>query len=89
MAAKQGDMVTVHYTGKLEDGKVFDSSLKKEPLQFMIGAGQFLKGFEDGIIGMNAGEEKEITIPAGEGYTSGELAQKTLLFTVTLVKIGF
>lgn len=89
MAAKKGDMVTVHYTGKTEDGKVFDSSEGKEPLQFMIGAGQMLAGFEKGIIGMEEGKEKEITIPAGEGYNKGELAGKKLIFLVRLVKIGF
>lgn len=87
--AKSGDMVTVHYTGKLEDGKVFDSSEGKEPLQFMIGAGQFLKGFEKGIIGMGEGSEKQIVIPSGEGYDKGELAGKKLIFKVRLVKVGF
>jgi peptidylprolyl isomerase len=89
MAAKKGDMVSVDYTGKTEDGKIFDSSEGKEPLQFMIGAGQMLSGFENGIIGMDEGEEKEIVIPAGEGYDKGELAAKKLLFKVKLVKIGF
>jgi peptidylprolyl isomerase len=77
MAAKSGDMVTVDYVGKLEDGKEFDSTKGKDPLQFMIGAGQFLKGFEEGIIGME------------QGYDKGELAHKVLKFKVTLQKIGF
>jgi peptidylprolyl isomerase len=89
MAAKSGDMVTVDYVGKLEDGKEFDSTKGKDPLQFMIGAGQFLKGFEEGIIGMEEGSEKEIVIPAGQGYDKGELAHKVLKFKVTLQKIGF
>jgi peptidylprolyl isomerase len=89
MAAKSGDMVTVHYTGRLEDGKVFDSSEGKEPLQFMIGSGQFLKGFENGIMGMEPGTEKEIIIPSGKGYDKGELAGKKLIFKVKLIKIGF
>jgi FKBP-type peptidyl-prolyl cis-trans isomerase 2 len=104
MPAKKGDMVTVHYTGKTEDGNVFDilrsktsgtpetafpcGSENKEPLQFMIGAGQMLTGFENGIIGMEEGAKKEIIIPAGEGYNKGELAGKKLIFTVRLVKIG-
>jgi len=87
--AKSGDMVTVHYTGKLENGEVFDSSEGKSPLEFMIGVGQFLKGFEAGIIGMEEGTEKEIIIPEGEGYSEGELAGKKLIFTVKLAKIGF
>jgi peptidylprolyl isomerase len=89
MGAKSGDMVTVHYTGKLENGKEFDSSEGKDPLQFMIGTGQFLKGFEDGIIGMEPGTEKKIIIPSGEGYNKGELAGKKLIFKVKLMKIGF
>jgi peptidylprolyl isomerase len=89
VAAKKGDMVTVHYTGKLEDGSVFDSSEGKDPLQFMLGAGQMLLGFEQGITGMTEGEEKEIIIPAGSGYDKGELAGKKLIFDVKLVKIGF
>ena len=89
MAAKKGDMVTVHYTGTTEEGKIFDSSEGKQPLQFMIGVGQFLPGFEQGIIGMEEGTEKDIIIPAGEGYDKGELAGKKLIFTVKLVKIGF
>jgi FKBP-type peptidyl-prolyl cis-trans isomerase len=87
--AKSGDMVSVDYTGTLEGGKEFDSSAGKEPLQFMIGAGQMLKGFEQGIIGMEEGSEKEIIIPAGEGYDKGELAGQKLIFKVKLVKIGF
>jgi peptidylprolyl isomerase len=87
--AKSGDMVSVHYSGTLEDGTEFDSSKGKDPLQFMLGAGQMLKGFEQGIIGMKEGSTKEITIPSGEGYSSGELAGKKLIFKVQLVKIGF
>jgi peptidylprolyl isomerase len=87
--AKSSDMVTVHYTGTLEDGKVFDSSEGKDPLQFMIGIGKFLKGFEQGIVGMQEGEEKEIIIHEGEGYNKGELAGKKLIFKVKLIKIGF
>jgi peptidylprolyl isomerase len=87
--AAKGDMVTVHYTGKTEDGKVFDSSEGKDPLQFMIGAGQMLPGFETGILGMEEGAEKEVVIPAGQGYHKGELAEKKLIFKVKLVKIGF
>jgi peptidylprolyl isomerase len=87
--AKSGDMVSVDYTGTLDGGKQFDTSIGKEPLQFMIGAGQMLKGFEQGIIGMDEGAEKEIVIPSGEGYGKGELAGKKLIFKVKLVKIGF
>jgi len=85
--AKSGDTVSVHYTGKLEGGDVFDSSEGRGPLQFTIGAGQVLKHFENGVTGMTEGEEKEVVVPAGEGYDTGELAGKKLIFKVTLVKI--
>jgi FKBP-type peptidyl-prolyl cis-trans isomerase len=87
--AKSSDMVTVEYTGRLEDGKVFDTSEGKKPLQFMIGVGKFLELFEKGIIGMEEGSEKEIVIPSGQGYDKGELAGKKLIFKVKLLKIGF
>ncbi|MCF7791612.1 MAG: peptidylprolyl isomerase [Victivallales bacterium] len=66
--AKQGDTVKVHYTGKLDDGTVFDSSQDREPLEFKVGEGQVIKGFEDGITGMTVEEEKTLNIPPEEGY---------------------
>lgn len=66
--AKSGDTVRVHYTGKFEDGTVFDSSEKREPLQFTIGEGQIIPGFEDAIIGMNPDEEKTVKILADQAY---------------------
>ncbi|MFQ5602736.1 MAG: peptidylprolyl isomerase [bacterium] len=66
--ATQGDTVVVHYTGKLEDGSIFDSSIEREPLQFTIGDGQLIPGFEQGIIGMAPGESKSITIPPESAY---------------------
>jgi len=66
--AKSGDTVKVHYTGKLEDGKVFDSSENREPLEFVIGEGNVIPGFEKGIAGMALGESKTITIPPEEAY---------------------
>jgi peptidylprolyl isomerase len=65
---KQGDTVKVHYTGKLEDGTVFDSSQDREPLQFTVGQGQIIPGFEEPIVGMNPGEAKTITAPAEKAY---------------------
>ena len=56
---KQGDKVKVHYTGTLSDGKVFDSSEGKDPLEFEIGAKQVIPGFENGIKGMKLNEEKQ------------------------------
>ena len=66
---KKGDKVKVEYTGTLEDGTVFDSSDRHNcPLEFVVGAGQLIKGFDDAVVGMKIGEEKEITISPEEGY---------------------
>lgn len=65
---KDGDTVKVHYTGKLDNGTVFDSSAEREPLQFTMGKGQLIAGFEGGVMGMTVGEAKTITIPADEAY---------------------
>jgi len=66
--AKAGDTVRVHYTGKLEDGTVFDSSLEREPLAFQLGAGQIIPGFEKAVEGMTPGEKTTTVIPAAEAY---------------------
>jgi FKBP-type peptidyl-prolyl cis-trans isomerase 2 len=81
-AVKPGDAVQVNYTGKLENGTVFDTSIEEvakqagiyvsgreyTPLTFVAGAGQMIKGFDEGIIGMKVGDEKTITIPPEEAY---------------------
>lgn len=67
-AVKDGDTVKVHYTGKFEDGTVFDSSKDREPLEVTIGAGRVIPGFEKGIIGMESGSTKTITLPPEEAY---------------------
>jgi peptidylprolyl isomerase len=66
--AKEGDTVKVHYTGKLEDGMAFDSSEGAEPLEFTIGAGRMIPGFEEGVIGMAPGETKEVRLPPEKAY---------------------
>lgn len=66
--AKQGDTVKVHYTGKLKDGTVFDSSQGREPLQFTIGAGQVIPGFEEAVTGMAPQENKTAEIPVDKAY---------------------
>jgi len=66
--AKIHDLVRVHYTGSLKDGTVFDSSLDKQPLEFKIGHGIIIPGFENGIIGMNEGDTKVISIPPEDAY---------------------
>ena len=67
---KNGDFIAVNYTGKLENGEVFDSSLTpgREPLTFTVGAGQMIKGFDAGVVGMKVGDKKTITISPEEGY---------------------
>ena len=66
--AKMGDTVKVHYTGRLEDGKVFDSSQDREPLGFKIGAGSVIPGFESTVVGMSPGDSKQEKIPADQAY---------------------
>ncbi len=67
-SAQQTDTVKVHYTGRLADGSVFDSSAEREPLQFTIGEGQVIPGFEQAVVGMAPGELKTVVIPADEAY---------------------
>lgn len=68
--AKPGDTVKVHYTGKLTDGTVFDSSLNEEPLEFTIGEGQVIPGFEEAVVGMNPGQTKVTKIRPDKAYGS-------------------
>ncbi|MCK5026737.1 MAG: peptidylprolyl isomerase [Nanoarchaeota archaeon] len=68
MEIKNGSKVKVHYTGSFEDGKVFDTSEGKEPLEFEVGSGKLIKGFDSALIGMKKGEEKEITLKPEEAY---------------------
>lgn len=68
MEAKKGDSVQVHYTGRLEDGSVFDSSASREPLGFTLGDGNMIKGFDAAVYGMVIGDKKTVTIPAAEAY---------------------
>jgi peptidylprolyl isomerase len=65
---KSGDTVKVHYTGKLTSGEQFDSSAGREPLEFTVGGGQMIKGFDAAMPGMSVGEKKTINIPAAEAY---------------------
>ncbi|MCJ7769426.1 MAG: FKBP-type peptidyl-prolyl cis-trans isomerase [Dehalococcoidales bacterium] len=66
--AETGDIVKVHYTGRLQDGTVFDTSVGSNPLEFTLGQGQLISGFEHAVIGMQAGESKTVTIPVDEAY---------------------
>ena len=78
MAVKNGDTVKVHYTGTLTDGTEFDSSHKRnQPIEFSVGAGQMIKGFDNAVIGMEEGEEKSITISPNEAY--GEVNEQAVM----------
>ena len=66
--AKKGDKVKVHYTGKLRDGSVFDSSVNREPLEFELGAGMMIAGFDAAVTGMAVGDKKIADIPAEKAY---------------------
>jgi peptidylprolyl isomerase len=66
--AKDGDVVQVDYTGKLADGTVFDSSIGRTPLEFTLGKGQVVPGFEKAVLGMKVGEKKTVTIPSDDAY---------------------
>ena len=65
---KKGDSVKVHYTGKLKDGTVFDTSENTEPLAFTVGEGKLIKDFEEAVVGMEPGESKIVEIPAERAY---------------------
>lgn len=73
---KENDKVKVHYTGKLNNGQVFDSSLERDPLEFTVGQGQMIPGFEKGVMGMEVNEKKTINIPSDEAY--GERREELL-----------
>lgn len=66
--AKNGDTVKVHYNGRLTSGETFDSSAGREPLEFEVGSGTVIKGFDDGVTGMKVGEKKTVNIPAEQAY---------------------
>jgi peptidylprolyl isomerase len=68
MQVKKGDKIRVHYHGRLTNGETFDSSEGREPLEFEVGAGNVIKGFDEGVTGMNVGEKKTVNIPVDEAY---------------------
>lgn len=98
LTAQPGDHVYVHYVGTFENGQKFDSSLDAgQPIDFILGAGQVIKGWDDGIQGMKKGDKKKLIIPPALGYGSQDVtdaqgnviipANSTLVFDVELVKI--
>ncbi len=81
MSVKKGDKVVVNYTGTLEDGTVFDTSYHGDhshPIEFTVGSGEIIKGFDEAVVGMEVGEEKEITILPEDAYgeRNSELVQR-------------
>jgi len=94
VGAENGDKLTVNYVGTLTDGTKFDSSLDpgREPFTLTLGAGQVIKGWDEGLVGMKVGEERKLTVPPELGYgaqspSSKIPANSTLIFDVTLLKI--
>jgi peptidylprolyl isomerase len=82
--AKKGDLVKVHYTGRLQDGTIFDSSEGREPLEFELGAGMMIAGFDKAVHGMALGDKSTVEIPCGEAY--GE-ATEELYFDVPMEQV--
>src|SRR5215218_4335390 len=74
---QNGDKVKVHYHGKLRSGETFDSSNGRQPLEFTVGSGQVIKGFDDGVKGMRPGEKKTIEIPVQDAY--GEKQEEMII----------
>lgn len=75
--ASKGNTVKVHYKGSLKDGTIFDSSENREPLEFVLGDGRMIKGFDAAVHGMSVGEDKQVKIPSNEAY--GEKREDMML----------
>ena len=93
VVAEKYSIATVHYTGRLEKGKQFDSSkqIGREPLRFTLGVGQVIKGWDQGIIGMKVGGQRKLIIPPHLGYGDQDMGvippNSTLIFNIELIEI--
>ena len=74
---KDGDIIRVHYTGRVRDGEEFDSTRERDPLTFVVGVGQVVKGFDEAVLGMQTGDRKTVTVTAERAY--GEHLEENLL----------
>ena len=95
--AEAGDILSMNYTGRLEDGTVFDSNVDPafghaEPFEFTLGAGRVIAGWDEGLVGMKVGEKKTLTIPPEKGYGDRDMGKippnSTLIFEVELLEIN-
>ena len=93
VSAEKYSIVTVHYTGRLQDGSVFDSSLNpgRDPFRFTVGAKQVIEGWDQGLMGMRVGEKRKLTIPPELGYGNRDMgvipSNSTLIFEVELLEV--
>ena len=85
--AQVGDLVSVHYTGKLKNGEVFDSSKERNPLEFTLGSKELLAGFEDGVVGMKPGETKSVMLEPENCFTCGQCQMACPFDAITMVSI--
>lgn len=92
-AAESGRSITVNYVGKLTNGTVFDSTVGKSPFTFLLGAGQVIKGWDQGVVGMKVGGKRKLVIPPTLGYGGSGVPPQippdaTLVFEIELVSIN-
>lgn len=90
-AVEKGDMIAVEYVLRSTDGKVIDKSEGRGPLEFTVGGGEMIEGFDEAVVGMKLGEEKTVRVPPEKGYGTDpkmhELGGKTLVFWIKVVEI--